>query len=54
MKRLGSLLLPSVVMLGVTGIFLWPAPTIAGLPITGSTISAGTTRSMGSAANPAR
>src|SRR5439155_12287199 len=32
MKRLGFLLLPSMVMLGVIGIVFWTAPTNAGLP----------------------
>src|SRR5437667_11943381 len=32
MKRLGLLLLPSVVVLGVIGIVFWTAPTLAGLP----------------------
>jgi len=32
MKRLGFLLLPSVVVLGVSGIIFWTAPTSAGLP----------------------
>ena len=32
MKRLGFLLLPSVVVLGVIGIVFWAAPTLAGLP----------------------
>ena len=31
-KRLGFLLLPSVVVLGVIGIVFWTAPTLAGLP----------------------
>src|SRR5712691_3506336 len=32
MKRLGFLLVPSVVVLGVIGIIFWAVPTIAGLP----------------------
>src|SRR5438445_11233673 len=34
MRRIGFLLLPLVVVLGVIGIIFWAAPTIAGLPNT--------------------
>src|SRR5437899_3942882 len=33
MKRVGFLLVPSVVVWGVLGIIFWAVPTIAGLPI---------------------